>query len=93
MLQIVVNALMMAIPSIMNVLLVCLLFWLIFSIVGVQFFKGRFFKCVDGEGEKVDKTLIPDRAACEANSSLEWKNSDINFDNVASGFLALFQVV
>jgi hypothetical protein len=31
-----VNALMYAIPSIFNVLLVCLVFWLIFSIMGVQ---------------------------------------------------------
>lgn len=49
--RIVVNALMYAIPSIFNVLLVCLVFWLIFSIMGVQFFGGKFFKCVDGEGE------------------------------------------
>lgn len=49
--RIVVNALMYAIPSIFNVLLVCLVFWLIFSIMGVQFFGGKFFKCIDGEGE------------------------------------------
>lgn len=49
--RIVVNALMYAIPSIFNVLLVCLVFWLIFSIMGVQFFGGKFFKCVDVEGE------------------------------------------
>lgn len=49
--RIVVNALMYAIPSIFNVLLVCLVFWLIFSIMGVQFFGGKFFKCVDAEGE------------------------------------------
>lgn len=48
--RIVVNALMYAIPSIFNVLLVCLVFWLIFSIMGVQFFGGKFFKCVDEEG-------------------------------------------
>ena len=48
--QIVVNALMYAIPSIFNVLLVCLVFWLIFSIMGVQFFGGKFFKCTDEEG-------------------------------------------
>lgn len=45
--RIVVNALMYAIPSIFNVLLVCLVFWLIFSIMGVQFFSGKFYKCVD----------------------------------------------
>lgn len=49
--RIVVNALMYAIPSIFNVLLVCLVFWLIFSIMGVQFFGGKFFKCVNENGE------------------------------------------
>ena len=40
-----------AIPAIMNVLLVCLVFWLVFSIMGVEFFMGAFYKCVDEEGE------------------------------------------
>ena len=43
--QIVVNALMNAIPAIVNVLMVCMVFWLIFSILGVQLYKGKFFKC------------------------------------------------
>ena len=47
--KVVVNALMYAIPSIFNVLLVCLLFWLVFAIMGVQFFKGKFFKCINGD--------------------------------------------
>lgn len=55
--RIVVNALMYAIPSIFNVLLVCLVFWLIFSIMGVQFFGGKFFKCVDEEGEMLDLSV------------------------------------
>lgn len=45
---------MYAIPSIFNVLLVCLVFWLIFSIMGVQFFGGKFFKCVDEYGVLLD---------------------------------------
>jgi len=40
---------MYAIPAIVNVLLVCLLFWLVFAIMGVQFFKGKFHKCIHGE--------------------------------------------
>lgn len=43
-LQVVVNALVQAIPSIFNVLLVCLIFWLIFAIMGVQLFNGKFYK-------------------------------------------------
>lgn len=45
---------MYAIPSIFNVLLVCLVFWLIFSIMGVQFFGGKFYKCIDKYGEMLD---------------------------------------
>ena len=39
-----VNALVQAIPSIFNVLLVCLIFWLIFAIMGVQMFAGKYYK-------------------------------------------------
>ncbi|XP_055695688.1 sodium channel protein para isoform X9 [Lutzomyia longipalpis] len=42
--RVVVNALVQAIPSIFNVLLVCLIFWLIFAIMGVQLFAGKYFK-------------------------------------------------
>merc|ERR1740128_633795 len=45
--RVVVNALVQAIPSIFNVLLVCLIFWLIFAIMGVQLFAGKFYKCRD----------------------------------------------
>ena len=93
--QIVVNALMYAIPSIFNVLLVCLVFWLIFSIAGVQLFGGKFYKCLDPEGERVDYEMVANRSACEAleDQGYRWKNSEINFDNVIMGYLALLQVV
>jgi voltage-gated sodium channel type II alpha len=44
--RIVVNALVQAIPSIFNVLLVCLIFWLIFAIMGVQLFNGKYHKVI-----------------------------------------------
>lgn len=40
----VVNALVGAIPSIVNVLLVCLIFWLIFAIMGVNILMGKYHK-------------------------------------------------
>lgn len=48
-LQVVVNALVQAIPSIFNVLLVCLIFWLIFAIMGVQMFAGKYHKVSNKE--------------------------------------------
>ncbi len=47
--QVVVNALVQAIPSIFNVLMVCLIFWLIFAIMGVQMFAGRYYKVCLGK--------------------------------------------
>lgn len=93
--QVVVNALIKAVPSIFNVLLVCLVFWLIFSIMGVQLFNGKFHKCVYKEnGSVVPSTEVDNKTECDENTAIyEWKNSPINFDNVLNGYLALFQVV
>ncbi|KFM60100.1 Sodium channel protein 60E, partial [Stegodyphus mimosarum] len=88
---IVVNALMSAIPSIFNVLLVCLVFWLIFSIMGVQFFGGKFYRCVDETGRTLPVEVTPDVGQCMV-LNYSWVNRDINFDNVGNAYLALFQV-
>lgn len=93
--KIVVNALMYAIPSIFNVLLVCLLFWLIFSIMGVQFFKGQFYRCVDEEGQRVDWKLVPNKEVCcqkAVTHGYSWVNTVSNYDNVFEGYLSLLQV-
>ncbi|XP_046591889.1 sodium channel protein 60E isoform X2 [Neodiprion lecontei] len=90
--RIVVNALMYAIPSIFNVLLVCLVFWLIFSIMGVQFFGGKFFKCIDDNGELLQNlSLVNTKQDC-LNLNYSWENSKITFDHVGIAYLALFQV-
>jgi len=93
--QVVVNALIQAIPAIFNVLLVCLVFWLIFSIMGVNLFGGRFASCVDAEGQLVNATQVPNKTVCLALLHLNytWINPKINFDNVLFAYLALFQVV
>ena len=46
-LRLVVNALLSSIPAMTNVLMVCLLFLMIFAIMGINFFKGQFYKCED----------------------------------------------
>ncbi|XP_049787947.1 sodium channel protein 60E-like [Schistocerca cancellata] len=89
--RIVVNALMYAIPSIFNVLLVCLVFWLIFSIMGVQFFGGKFFKCLDEKGDLLPVEEVNDMQTC-LYKNYTWVNSKITFDNVGNAYLALFQV-
>ncbi|XP_026503307.1 sodium channel protein type 2 subunit alpha-like isoform X12 [Terrapene carolina triunguis] len=95
--DVVVNALIGAIPSIMNVLLVCLIFWLIFSIMGVNLFAGKFYHCVNTTtGEMFDISDVDNYTQCEdlikKNESARWKNVKVNFDNVGAGYLALLQV-
>ncbi|XP_078475469.1 sodium channel protein type 1 subunit alpha-like isoform X1 [Lampetra fluviatilis] len=94
--RVVVNALVGAIPSIMNVLLVCLIFWLIFSIMGVNLFAGKYWKCVNTtDGEMMLLSQVNNHSDCiNVNSSgdLRWVNVKINFDNVGMGYLALLQV-
>ena len=88
----VVNALIKAIPSICNVLLVCLVFWLIFGIMGVQLFSGRFYACFYANGTRVEVSLVNNYSQCIENGFM-WVNAKVNFDNVIQAYLALFQVV
>ncbi|KYO17917.1 hypothetical protein Y1Q_0011559 [Alligator mississippiensis] len=95
--RVVVNALLGAIPSIMNVLLVCLIFWLIFSIMGVNLFAGKFYYCVNTTNdERFDVSQINNYSQCEDlianNKTARWKNVKVNFDNVGLGYLSLLQV-
>ncbi|KAL2307164.1 hypothetical protein Nmel_000112, partial [Mimus melanotis] len=86
--KVVVNALIGAIPSIFNVLLVCVVFWLLFNVLGVKFFGRRFWKCTLKEG---NLDLINNRNDCSSYNGT-WTNSAVNFDNVGMGYLALLQV-
>ncbi|CAF1587688.1 unnamed protein product, partial [Adineta ricciae] len=91
--RVVVSALFGAIPAIFNVLLVCLVFWLIFSIMGVQLFGGKFYKCVytnTHDQVKISEN-VTNKIDC-LKKNFTWENSRINFDNVPNGYLALFQV-
>uniref|UniRef100_A0AAX7U882 Sodium channel protein n=1 Tax=Astatotilapia calliptera TaxID=8154 RepID=A0AAX7U882_ASTCA len=96
--RVVVNALVGAIPSIMNVLLVCLIFWLIFSIMGVNLFAGKYYYCFNETSEEYFPTSVVDnKTQCfelinQNYSEVRWKNVKINFDNVGAGYLALLQV-
>ncbi|XP_039508307.1 sodium channel, voltage gated, type VIII, alpha subunit a isoform X2 [Pimephales promelas] len=96
--RVVVNALVGAIPSIMNVLLVCLIFWLIFSIMGVNLFAGKYYYCYN-QTEKAlfDIETVNNKSEClyliqQNFTEVRWKNVKINFDNVGAGYLALLQV-
>ncbi|XP_073539227.1 sodium channel protein type 4 subunit alpha isoform X1 [Phyllobates terribilis] len=94
--RVVVNALLGAIPSIMNVLLVCLIFWLIFSIMGVNMFAGKYYRCINTTtSELFDISVVNNRSDCMAlnfTEQVRWVNVKVNFDNVGLGYLSLLQV-
>uniref|UniRef100_A0A673CVD7 Sodium channel protein n=1 Tax=Sphaeramia orbicularis TaxID=375764 RepID=A0A673CVD7_9TELE len=90
--RVVVNALLGAIPSIFNVLLVCLIFWLIFSIMGVNLFAGKYYRCVNTTTDELFSPKEVNNMTDCVGKDARWKNLKINFDNVGLGYLALLQV-
>uniref|UniRef100_A0A4W5LV95 Sodium channel protein n=1 Tax=Hucho hucho TaxID=62062 RepID=A0A4W5LV95_9TELE len=95
--RVVVNALVGAIPSIFNVLLVCLIFWLIFSIMGVNLFAGKYYYCFNTTSEeRFSADVVNNKTECyqlmEGNDDVRWMNAKVNYDNVAMGYLSLLQV-
>ena len=74
--KVVVNALVGALPSIFNVLLVCLIFWLIFAIIGVNMMMGKFQECIDEEsGERFNYEIIPNKSVCLNETGGLWVNA------------------
>jgi hypothetical protein len=62
--------------------------------MGVQLFGGKFYKCVymNTHNRVNISENITNKIDC-LKKNFTWENSRINFDNVFSGYLALFQVV
>lgn len=75
-LKIGIQALFMAIPSIINVIIVSMVFFLIFGIIGVNYFKGTFFNCKFGEQfpSSIDDNVY-DKWDC-LNFGGAWLNAD-----------------
>ena len=86
-LRIAVGSLFEAMPSIINGLIICSLFIFIFAIIGVNFFKGAFSKCIFDENKFENDEInilissIDTSTDC-LNNGGSWVNSRHNFDNV-----------
>uniref|UniRef100_A0A8C3NAM2 Voltage-dependent L-type calcium channel subunit alpha n=1 Tax=Geospiza parvula TaxID=87175 RepID=A0A8C3NAM2_GEOPR len=94
----VVQCVFVAIRTIGNIMIVTTLLQFMFACIGVQLFKGKFYKCTDEAKQNpeecrgiyivykdgdVDSPMVKERV---------WQNSDFNFDNVLSAMMALFTV-
>lgn len=89
-LKIAVVSLINAVPSIINALVIALLFFLLFAIFGTTYFKGKFFYCLTTNIEKiVDESLIDTKWDC-LDYGGDWINQILNFDNVLNSMASLF---
>mmetsp|Transcript_2584 Transcript_2584/g.3507 ORF Transcript_2584/g.3507 Transcript_2584/m.3507 type:complete len:1836 (-) Transcript_2584:287-5794(-) len=88
-------------PVFINICFVALFFFTVFAIMGVQFFKGQFWSCTDGDVNRVDQCWgcfedesesWPSHECPSGYSKRRWKNAKMNFDNTANALLTLYEV-
>uniref|UniRef100_A0A8C0P1D9 Voltage-dependent T-type calcium channel subunit alpha n=1 Tax=Canis lupus familiaris TaxID=9615 RepID=A0A8C0P1D9_CANLF len=83
-LKLVVETLMSSLKPIGNIVVICCAFFIIFGILGVQLFKGKFFVC---QGE--DTRNITNKSDC-TEASYRWVRHKYNFDNLGQALMSLF---
>ncbi|KFQ26343.1 Voltage-dependent T-type calcium channel subunit alpha-1G, partial [Merops nubicus] len=83
-LKLVVETLMSSLKPIGNIVVICCAFFIIFGILGVQLFKGKFFIC---QGE--DTRNITNKSDC-TEASYKWVRHKYNFDNLGQALMSLF---
>ncbi|XP_075996190.1 voltage-dependent L-type calcium channel subunit alpha-1D [Genypterus blacodes] len=94
----VVQCVFVAIRTIGNIMIVTTLLQFMFACIGVQLFKGKFYRCTDeakSSPEECKGTYILYNNGDAALPSIReriWYNSEFNFDNVLMAMMALFTV-
>ncbi|XP_029288881.1 voltage-dependent T-type calcium channel subunit alpha-1I-like [Cottoperca gobio] len=83
-LKLVVETLITSLRPIGNIVLICCAFFIVFGILGVQLFKGKFFHC-DG----LDVTNITNKTQC-LGAGYRWVRRKYNFDNLGQALMSLF---
>ncbi|XP_034543706.1 voltage-dependent T-type calcium channel subunit alpha-1I [Notolabrus celidotus] len=83
-LKLVVETLITSLKPIGNIVLICCAFFIIFGILGVQLFKGKFFYCVG-----FDVKNITNKSDCVA-ANYRWVHHKYNFDNLGQALMSLF---
>ncbi|XP_016527329.1 calcium channel, voltage-dependent, L type, alpha 1D subunit, a isoform X1 [Poecilia formosa] len=94
----VVQCVFVAIRTIGNIMIVTTLLQFMFACIGVQLFKGKFYRCTDEAKSSPDEckgTYILYKDGDVNQPTIHrrvWHNSDFNFDNVLMAMMALFTV-
>ncbi|PNI34588.1 CACNA1S isoform 1 [Pan troglodytes] len=94
----VVQCMFVAISTIGNIVLVTTLLQFMFACIGVQLFKGKFFRCTDLSKMTEEECrgyyyVYKDGDPMQIElRHREWVHSDFHFDNVLSAMMSLFTV-
>uniref|UniRef100_A0A8C1PZE2 Voltage-dependent L-type calcium channel subunit alpha n=1 Tax=Cyprinus carpio TaxID=7962 RepID=A0A8C1PZE2_CYPCA len=94
----VVQCVFVAIRTIGNIMIVTTLLQFMFACIGVQLFKGKFYRCTDeakNTPEQCKGTFVVYKDGDVSHPMVReriWINSEFNFDNVLMGMMALFTV-
>uniref|UniRef100_A0A7N6BZC2 Ion transport domain-containing protein n=1 Tax=Anabas testudineus TaxID=64144 RepID=A0A7N6BZC2_ANATE len=83
-LKLVVETLITSLKPIGNIVLICCAFFIIFGILGVQLFKGKFFYCFGP-----DVKNITNKSDC-LQANYKWVHHKYNFDNLGQALMSLF---
>ncbi|TWW69636.1 Voltage-dependent T-type calcium channel subunit alpha-1H, partial [Takifugu flavidus] len=83
-LKLVVETLITSLRPIGNIVLICCAFFIVFGILGVQLFKGKFYHC-----EGLDTKNITNKSDC-FQANYRWIRRKYNFDNLIQALMTLF---
>ena len=90
-------------PTLGNVLMLLMMFWLVFGILGVQLFKGKFYFCNDdlvvysgsctGSFMSTSSNKYVDAGVVELGlQERKWSRGQWGFDNIGEAIVTLFEV-
>ena len=92
-LKLLFNSLVDSAKSLSSVVLVTLIMWTVFAIIGITFFKGLFWNCSDTSGILHRHQCVGTWVADEDTGLILprlWQNPHANFDNFPEAMFALF---
>ena len=75
-------------------MLISLFFFIIFGVVGINFYKGHYYYCYYNHLESLNgfkEELLVDKWDC-LNSGSDWLNKDANFDHLGEALTVLFTI-
>lgn len=85
--KLVVTALIESVSGILNVVIVILLVWMMFAILGINLMKGKLNYCHFNDDVKMS---IYEVREAECAQYGYWTTYDLNFDNIINGMITLF---